>query len=91
MIQRIVAPFMPFLAEKLYQNLGTADDNAEESIHLTQWPVPDASLYNEALVNEMEVVQTVVGLGRSCRGREPRAGSTAAVPDPGKHTATRSA
>ena len=66
-IQKIIAPFMPFLAEEMYQNLGPNDDNASESIHLTAWPDHNEDLLNAELVFEMDVVQAVVGLGRSAR------------------------
>ena len=65
--QRIVAPFMPFLSEAIYQNLCKCDDQAKPSVHLTPWPEFDPARLNDALVFEMDVVQTIVGLGRSAR------------------------
>lgn len=66
-IQRLLAPFMPFLAESMYLNLATCLDCPAESIHLTEWPKWKETLLNDALVFEMDVVQTVVGLGRTAR------------------------
>jgi isoleucyl-tRNA synthetase len=67
MIQRIIAPFMPFLSEQIYQNLRKADALAKQSVHLTHWPDYDPARLNPQLVYEMDVVQTIVGLGRSAR------------------------
>jgi len=66
-IQRLIAPFMPFLAENMYLNLSKCLDQAAESIHLTEWPDHNEALLNSALIFEMDVVQAVVGLGRTAR------------------------
>lgn len=65
--QRIIAPFMPFLSEAIYQNLSKCDDRAALSVHLTEWPQFDSARLNDDLVFEMDIVQTIVGLGRSAR------------------------
>lgn len=66
-VQRIIAPFMPFLSEAIYQNLSKCDAQAKPSVHLTQWPEFEPARLNDELVFEMDVVQTIVGLGRSAR------------------------
>ncbi len=66
-LQRLIAPFMPFLAEKMYQNLRRCMETPRESVHLARWPIADRSLRNNRLVDEISVVQAVVGLGRSAR------------------------
>ncbi len=66
-IQRIIAPFMPFLSEEMYQNLSKCTPRAKQSVHLTQWPEFAPARLNHDLVLEMDVVQTIVGLGRSAR------------------------
>lgn len=66
-IQRLIAPFMPFLAESLYLNLSKFLDNPAESIHLTEWPDYDEAMLNDALVFEIDAVQTLAGLGRTAR------------------------
>ena len=62
---RIMAPFTPFLSEAIYRNLHKND--ATQSIHLTAWPPYDEARLNPQLVAEMDVVQQVVGAGRSAR------------------------
>ncbi|AWN23130.1 isoleucine--tRNA ligase [Deinococcus irradiatisoli] len=66
----LTAPFTPFLAETLYQNLvRRVDSSAPESVHLASWPVVDEALSAPALVGEMDAVLRVVGLGRAVRGQ----------------------
>ena len=64
----LVAPFMPFIAEELYQNLvQPAETGAPESVHLAAYPEPDASLIDFALEKEVGLVRSVVSLGRAAR------------------------
>ena len=67
-LQRLIAPFMPFLAEAMYQNLVCSrDPTAPISVHMSEWPeVPDA-WQNTALRNATEVIQDIVALGRAAR------------------------
>ncbi|MXZ80739.1 MAG: isoleucine--tRNA ligase [Gammaproteobacteria bacterium] len=66
-IQRLIAPFMPFLAENMYRNLSACLERPAESVHLAEWPGHDEALLNDDLVFEMDTVQAVVGLGRTAR------------------------
>jgi isoleucyl-tRNA synthetase len=66
-LSRVLAPFMPFLTEEIYQNLvRSADPSAPESVHLTRYPVPSEGK-DEGLAIEMELARAVVGLGRAAR------------------------
>ncbi|MEN7342494.1 MAG: isoleucine--tRNA ligase [Pseudomonadota bacterium] len=66
----LMAPFVPFLAEKLYQNLIVAvQSDAPMSVHMASWPQADASLLDQGLLDEIAVVQKVVGLGRAARAQ----------------------
>ncbi len=65
-----MAPFVPFLAEHVYQNLvKSVDPDAPDSVHMISWPEPDPDWQNEELLYNVAVVQKVVGLGRAARGQ----------------------
>jgi len=78
----ILAPFTPFLAEELYQNLG----GASESVHLLDWPTEYA--VDQLVLDEMQQVRAYVNEGLSLRAkagikvRQPLA--TARITDFGK-------
>ncbi|MFW6066697.1 MAG: isoleucine--tRNA ligase [Myxococcota bacterium] len=64
-LSRLAAPFVPFVAEALHQNLRT-DDQAE-SVHLAAYPEPNEARVDEGLREAMDAVRTVVGLGQRVR------------------------
>ena len=65
---KIVAPFVPFMAEEIYQNLVVAlDKNAPESVHLCLWPEVNENQIDKKLENEMGLAYSIVKLGRSAR------------------------
>ena len=67
-VAKLTAPFTPFVAESLYQNLVRgADDEAPDSVHLAEWPVLDDSLVNQDLSSKMAIARRVVVLGRAAR------------------------
>jgi isoleucyl-tRNA synthetase len=67
-LARLMAPFMPFLAEELYQNLVRAvDGSAPESVHLVDYPSADAALADAALVQQMDWTRLVSSLGNAAR------------------------
>ncbi len=67
-IQKLIAPFMPFLAERIYQNLTCSiDANAPESVHLCVWPELNPAWKNDLLVEEFDDVQRIIYLGRAAR------------------------
>ena len=64
----MAAPFTPFIAETIWQNLvRKADGAAPESVHLASWPTFDEALIDEHLSTEMQVVRDIVGLGLQAR------------------------
>ncbi|MGB5347423.1 MAG: isoleucine--tRNA ligase [Woeseia sp.] len=65
---RLMAPFTPFLAEAVYQNLVLGlDPGAPPSVHMSEWPEANPALEDSALLFDVDVVQKVVGLGRAAR------------------------
>ncbi len=65
---KLLAPFVPFLAEDMYQNLvRSVDKSAPESVHLCPYPEPDETAMDAGLEKEVELVRTAVSLGRSAR------------------------
>ncbi|MDZ4825765.1 MAG: isoleucine--tRNA ligase [Actinomycetota bacterium] len=63
LISQLLAPYTPFISDELYRNLA----QTPESVHLTDWPVADATAIDAALEAEMTLARTVVSLGRSAR------------------------
>ena len=61
---KLLAPIMPFLAEKIYRNLVDAGDH---SIHLEDYPAPDPKMIDEVLSEDMEALLHLVTLGSASR------------------------
>jgi len=64
-VVKIAAPFVPFIADAIYQNLRTATD--PESVHLTAFPSYQKELRDTHLEELMGLVQEAVSLGHSLR------------------------
>ncbi|MDR2581262.1 MAG: isoleucine--tRNA ligase [Fibromonadaceae bacterium] len=65
---KILAPFLPFLAEEIYQILvREANPNAPVSVHLTDYPAFNPELADEKLVRRMQLVRGVIEKGRTIR------------------------
>lgn len=69
-MSKLLAPFVPFMAENIYQNLvRTFYTDAPESVHLCTFPEADKSAIDKALESDMDVVLHAVALGRACRNK----------------------
>jgi isoleucyl-tRNA synthetase len=67
-VTKLTAPFTPFVAEEVYQNLAVGvDGEAQESVHLAEWPIYDVGLVDESLSERMAAARQVVALGRAAR------------------------
>ncbi len=66
---KMIAPFVPFLAESLWQNLAVAvlGDSVPESVHLCDFPTGDADLVDQDLSERMTLVRHISSLGRNAR------------------------
>ncbi len=69
-VNRLMAPFMPFVTEAVYQNLvRNLGASAPDSVHMTEWPKVDESLRDPNLTYDFEVVRQLVSLGRGARNK----------------------
>ena len=67
-LAKVIAPYTPFMAEMMYQNLVPAFyPSAPESVHLCDFPAADGSYIDPALEKGMADVLDVVALGRAAR------------------------
>ncbi|MFA5863128.1 MAG: isoleucine--tRNA ligase [Phycisphaerae bacterium] len=71
-LSKLIAPFVPFFAETMYQNLerNIYGDKVRESVHLCDWPKVNETLIDQELLEEMSLVREIVALGRSARASE---------------------
>jgi len=66
-LSKLSAPFIPFLAEVIYQ--GIRHDDMEESVHLCDYPEVNSSLIDEDMEKAMDVVREIADMGRAIRSR----------------------
>jgi isoleucyl-tRNA synthetase len=66
---KIVAPFVPFLAEALWQNLAVAPfgRRVTTSVHLSDFPTGEAKAIDELLSARMSLVREIASQGRAAR------------------------
>ena len=65
---KLCAPFIPFLAEEIYQNLVVNNvPGAPESVHLCDFPVADKSKVDADIEEQMDALVEAIQLGRACR------------------------
>jgi isoleucyl-tRNA synthetase len=68
-LTRLLAPFVPFVTEEVWQRvIRPGNPESPESVHLAQWPAqPQPALLDEALLAQMDVARAVAEAGRSAR------------------------
>jgi len=67
---KLLAPFTPFIVEEIYQNLvRSLDEDAPESVHLTDYPEADGALIADDLISDTRLLMRLVSLGHSARNR----------------------
>lgn len=80
---KLLAPFMPFITEEIYQRLvRSVDEDAPRSVHWCDYPEVDAALIDKTLEQRMDIIRRSSSLGRKLREdhklkvRQPLAGLT---------------
>jgi isoleucyl-tRNA synthetase len=69
-LSRLMAPFTPFLADHIYQDLKKFGGKTEESVHLCRYPEAQEVLINSTLETAVDRMAQVVMLGRQKRIQE---------------------
>jgi len=79
-LTKMLAPFIPFVAESIYLNLAAGQKNyrgrestvagVADSVHLTSWPDHHSYLIDEELIEDMALVREIVERGHSFRKGE---------------------
>lgn len=70
---KVIAPFMPHLAEEMYQNLvRNVDENAPATIHLCDWPTVNEALVDTDLEAHMKAVRSMVESSSNARQKVGR-------------------
>ncbi|HVN39688.1 MAG TPA: class I tRNA ligase family protein [Myxococcota bacterium] len=95
-LARLLAPFLPYATEELWQNLVRGPDpGAHESVHLADWPDADVSAIDAALSRVMRGVREIVSLGLQVRTvsklrvRQPLEAAEIVLADPTQEAALR--
>jgi isoleucyl-tRNA synthetase len=69
-LSHLLAPFVPFVAEELYQNLVcSVGPKAGKSVHLTDFPVADKTKIDDKLNGDVELAMKISSLGRAARAK----------------------
>ncbi len=70
-VSKLIAPFTPFIAEKIYQELRFDEVGgkgwAKESVHLEHWPALHDEHHDQGVLQEMLVARKIVELGLALR------------------------
>ena len=65
-VSKLLAPFAPFFADRIYTDMGGELD----SVHLEKFPVADMALVNADLEQRMEIAQRITTIALSLRKKE---------------------
>jgi isoleucyl-tRNA synthetase len=67
-LTKLLAPLVPFITEQVWQELvRPTDASAADSVHLTNWPVAQASAIDTELGSQVALTRRIVELGRATR------------------------
>lgn len=66
-LSKTMAPFMPFIAERIYKYITSKDQDGKESVHLERWP--EARYIDELVISNMDYTRKLVSLGLEARNK----------------------
>ncbi|MGB0925306.1 MAG: class I tRNA ligase family protein, partial [Minisyncoccia bacterium] len=73
-VSKIVAPFVPFVADELWQELRATDDSLVQSVHLADWPVAKDEIPDQVrndssgdILVKMQNVREMISVGLQMR------------------------
>ena len=67
-VTKMIAPFVPFLAETFWQRLSEPfGSSVLKSVHLCDYPTPNADRIDNGLSESMKVLREIASLGRAAR------------------------
>ncbi|MEF8874363.1 MAG: isoleucine--tRNA ligase [Candidatus Thermoplasmatota archaeon] len=69
-LDKLIAPFTPFIAERIYRKTILPIEGGAESVHLLDYPEVDTERIDEELEENMETVIDIAELGRKARQKE---------------------
>lgn len=69
-VDKLIAPFTPFMAEDVHQRLHAPGEPGTESVHLHDWPAADAGLMDDGLESRMASVREWASAGLAVRKAE---------------------
>ena len=72
-LAKLMAPFMPYISETMYQNLvKNVDDGALLSVHMNDWPAVKEIFVSKEMEEHMEIVRSVVEASSNARQKAGR-------------------
>jgi len=66
-LSKLLAPFTPFTAEYVYQELGKNCGSLKESVHLENWPMAVDEMIDQKVLDYMAMTRKIVELGLAKR------------------------
>lgn len=84
-LSRLIAPFVPFTAEAIFRSLRADADPI--SVHLCDWPAPNAEAVATELAEDMSLIREIASLGLAARAnvgvrvRQPLAAAEVVLAD----------
>ncbi len=67
-LTRLLAPFVPFITEEVWQHaVRPGDPDAPESVHLATWPQPEPALLDPTLSAQVRTARALAEAGRAAR------------------------